>query len=55
MFFILLGGTPKPEHAPAEVVLDEVTKGYVPKSISNKEPCAPSASILFPSLIDLFR
>ena len=31
------GGIPKPVHAPAEVVLDDVTYGQVPKSISNNE------------------
>ena len=36
-------------------MLDEVTKGYVPKSISNKEPCAPSAKIVFLSLIAWFK
>ena len=49
IFLILFGGTPKPEHAPAEVVLDDVTYGYVPKSISSREPCAPSAKIFLPS------
>src|SRR5690606_37595870 len=46
--FILFGATPKPVQAPAAVVLDEVTNGYVPKSISSKDPWAPSARILFP-------
>jgi hypothetical protein len=40
-----LGATPNPVHVPAVMVLDEVTNGYVPKSISNKVPCAPSAKM----------
>ena len=44
---ILLGAMPSPVQAPAVIVLDEVTKGYDPKSISNKVPCAPSARIFF--------
>ena len=44
---ILLGAIPSPVQAPAEIVLDEVTNGYEPKSISNSVPCAPSASIFF--------
>ena len=43
--FTLFGAIPKPVQAPAAVVFEEVTKGYVPKSTSNKEPCAPSAKI----------
>ena len=35
---ILFGAIPKPVHAPAAVVVDEVTKGYVPKSISSNDP-----------------
>ena len=35
---MVFGATPKPVQAPAAVVLDEVTNGYVPKSISSKEP-----------------
>src|SRR5690606_10359304 len=46
---IWLGATPKPVQAPAAVVLLDVTNGLVPKSICNKEPCAPSAKMLFPS------
>ena len=34
----ILGAIPKPVQAPAVTVLDEVTKGYVPKSMSNNEP-----------------
>ena len=52
---ILFGATPKPVQAPAAVVFDEVTKGYVPKSISNKEPCAPSAKIVLLLLIAWFK
>ena len=48
IFFILLGAIPKPLQAPAEIVLEDVTKGYVPKSISNSVPCAPSARIFLP-------
>src|SRR5690606_39601092 len=48
--FTLLGAIPKPVQAPAAVVVDEVTNGYVPKSISSNDPCAPSARIDFPSL-----
>ena len=46
---ILLGAIPRPVQAPAAVVLEEVTKGYVPKSTSNKEPCAPSHKIDLPA------
>src|SRR3954471_23099513 len=42
--FIFCGATPKPVQTPAEIVLDEVTKGNVPKSISSILPCAPSAN-----------
>lgn len=41
---ILFGGTPKPVQTPATPVLDDVTYGYVPKSISNIVAFAPSAS-----------
>ena len=47
--FILFGAIPRPVHAPAAVVLEDVTYGYDPKSISNKVPCAPSASIFLPA------
>jgi hypothetical protein len=47
--FTLLGAIPKPVQAPAAVVFEEVTNGYVPKSTSNNEPCAPSQRIDFPS------
>src|SRR5690606_8671594 len=53
--FTLFGAIPKPVQAPAAVVVDDVTKGYVPKSISNKEPCAPSARIDFPSFKAWFK
>ena len=49
---ILLGGIPVPVQAPPEVGLDDVTKGYVPKSTSSKAPWAPSSNIDFPSEID---
>jgi len=32
---ILFGAIPNPVHAPAAVVFEEVTKGYVPKSTSS--------------------
>jgi hypothetical protein len=35
---ILFGAIPKPVQAPAAVVFDDVTNGYVPKSISNNDP-----------------
>jgi hypothetical protein len=46
----LLGAIPKPVQAPAAVVLDDVTNGYVPKSTSSKEPWAPSHNIDLPLL-----
>ena len=49
-FPILLGATPNPVHAPAHIVFDDVTKGYEPKSISSKVPCAPSAKISYRNL-----
>ncbi len=36
------GGTPEPVQAPPAVVLDDVTNGYVPWSMSRNVPCAPS-------------
>ena len=39
---------PLPDEAALGRVLDEVTKGYVPWSISNRTPCAPSKRIFFP-------
>src|SRR4051812_7256265 len=41
--FIFCGATPRPVQTPAEIVLEEVTNGKVPKSISSIDPCAPSA------------
>ena len=35
---ILLGATPRPEHAPAQIVFEDVTNGYDPKSTSNNVP-----------------
>ena len=34
---------------PAQIVLEEVTNGYEPKSISSIVPCAPSAKTDLPS------
>jgi hypothetical protein len=48
-FFNLVRAIPKPVQAPAAVVLDDVTNGYVPKSTSNKEPWAPSHNIDLPA------
>ena len=36
---------PLPIAVPPAVVFEDVTKGYVPKSTSNREPCAPSNRI----------
>jgi len=47
------GDTPSPVQAPADIVLEDVTKGYDPKSTSSIVPCAPSASILLPEDIRL--
>ena len=44
---IIVGGMPEPVHMPPEVVLDEVTYGYVPWSMSRNVPCAPSNNIRF--------
>ena len=30
---------------------EEVTNGYVPKSMSSSDPCAPSAKIVLPDFI----
>ena len=43
-----VGPRPTPVAAWPEITFDEVTKGYVPKSISNSAPWAPSNKILFP-------
>ena len=48
------GEIPKPLQAPAQMVLDEVTNGYEPKSTSNIVPCAPSQSMFFPSAMYWF-
>ena len=45
---ICFGEIPNPVHTPAEIVLEEVTNGKVPKSISNIDPCAPSANTFLP-------
>ncbi len=39
---ILVGPTPAPVQAPPAVGLDEVTKGYVPWSMSRRVPWPPS-------------
>ena len=39
---------PRPVQAPAATVFDEVTKGYVPKSMSSIVPWAPSARTRLP-------
>ena len=46
---ILFGAMPKPVHAPAQTVFEEVTKGYEPKSTSSSDPCAPSHRIALSS------
>ena len=51
---IRLGATPSPVHAPAQTVLEEVTNGYEPKSMSSIVPCAPSQRTLLPSFSRLF-
>jgi len=50
MVYTLSGLSPRPVDRPPTDVLDEVTYGYVPKSISNKVALAPSISSLFPDL-----
>jgi hypothetical protein len=47
---INFGGIPKPVQTPPMVVEDEVTNGYVPKSISNINAFAPSTRTRFPEL-----
>ena len=42
------GPTPVPAAAPPTVVFDEVTNGYVPRSMSSIAPCAPSNRMLSP-------
>ena len=49
---------PVPEKICPEAVLEEVTYGYVPKSISNNEPWAPSNKIVllfFPNSFKIFH
>src|SRR5215469_6858512 len=46
---IEFGGTPVPVAAPPDVALDEVTNGYVPWSMSNIVPWAPSKRTDLPS------
>ena len=49
---------PVPEKICPEDVFDEVTYGYVPKSISSKEPWAPSNNInlfCFPASFIIFH
>ena len=52
---IYFGPTPRPVETPPAVVLDEVTKGYVPWSISSNVPCAPSNKIDLSSLIQSYK
>ena len=40
---ISVGPIPTPEAAPPAVVVEEVTNGYVPWSMSSSAPCAPSS------------
>src|SRR5205085_8323210 len=46
---IFVGGTPTPVAAPPDVALEDVTYGYVPWSMSNMVPCAPSNNTDFPA------
>ena len=44
--YVVIGGvTPEPVQTPAATVFEEVTYGYVPKSMSSIVPWAPSAKI----------
>jgi hypothetical protein len=52
---IFVGATPDPVHNPPAVVLDEVTNGYVPWSMSRSVPCAPSKRTFAPRWISSFR
>src|SRR5690606_37937225 len=45
-----VGAIPPPVAAPPDVVLLDVTNGYVPWSTSSREPCAPSSSTAAPLL-----
>ena len=44
-----VGPTPAPVQAAPAIGLDEVTKGYVPWSMSSMAPWAPSNSTRFPA------
>lgn len=46
---IFVGPTPVPVQAPPAVGLDEVTKGYVPWSMSSSVPWPPSKRTTLPS------
>ena len=43
-----LGGIPSPVHTPPIVAEEEVTKGYVPKSMSSMSALAPSTRMRLP-------
>ena len=47
----MFGPIPAPTANPPDVGWDEVTYGYVPKSKSNKVPCAPSNKTFLPAFI----
>ena len=49
VFPMRLGGIPRPVQTPPMVVEDEVTYGYVPKSMSSINAFAPSTRTFFPS------
>jgi hypothetical protein len=51
-FLDFIGSDPSPVQAPAAVVLDEVTNGYVPKSTS-KRTLRTFAQDRFPGLLRL--
>jgi hypothetical protein len=46
MLSILFGDIPKPQDTPPILVLENVTYGYVPKSISSIKEVVPSTKIL---------
>ena len=46
-FPTLEAGSPRPVHTPPTVQLDEVTNGYVPRSMSSKAALAPSTRTRF--------
>jgi hypothetical protein len=52
-FPIIFGGMPRPVHTPPMEVEDDVTNGYVPKSMSSRSAFAPSTSTRFPEEIAL--